>query len=78
MLFFKKRFFEAIESGTKTTTLRCWSHRRVKPGSVHTVPWLGRLHRSGKRRTRIGWHLISMVIVDKCWRPRRSLSATIS
>lgn len=43
MLLFKKCFFEAIRNGRKTTTLRYWSSRRVRPGSVHTVPRLGRL-----------------------------------
>ena len=41
MLLMKKAFFEAIRTGRKTTTLRYWKHRRVRPGSVHTVPGLG-------------------------------------
>ena len=43
VLLFKKIFFDAIADGTKTTTLRYWKHRRVKAGSVHTVPWLGKV-----------------------------------
>ena len=39
----KKMFFDAIRSGQKTTTLRYWHYPRVKPGSVHAVPGLGRL-----------------------------------
>ncbi len=41
MLLMKKRFFDAIRGGTKTTTLRYWRRRRVRPGSVHKVPGLG-------------------------------------
>ncbi len=43
MLLFKKRFHEAIVRGEKTTTLRFWKRRQVRPDSVHTVPHLGRL-----------------------------------
>lgn len=43
MLLFKKIYFDAIRDGSKTTTLRFWRHRRVKPGSVHTVPHLGKI-----------------------------------
>ncbi len=43
MLLFQKRFYAAIAAGTKTTTVRRWRRRQVRPGSVHTVPWLGRL-----------------------------------
>jgi hypothetical protein len=43
MLLFKKTFYDAIAGGTKTTTLRYWRHRRVKPGSVHSVRGLGRI-----------------------------------
>lgn len=43
MLLVKKRYFEAIASGAKTTTLRYWKSRRVRPGSLHTVPGLGRV-----------------------------------
>ncbi|MCD6304232.1 MAG: ASCH domain-containing protein [Planctomycetes bacterium] len=43
MLLMKKRFFEEIRAGTKTTTLRYWKRRRVREGSVHTVPGLGKI-----------------------------------
>ena len=43
MLFFKKRYFEAIRAGTKTTTLRYWRSPRVKPDSTHWVRGLGQL-----------------------------------
>lgn len=43
MLLFKKRYFEGIRRGEKTTTLRYWRHRRARPGSVHTVPGLGKI-----------------------------------
>ena len=43
MLLMKKMFFDAIRRGQKTTTLRYWHSPRAKPGSVHTVPGLGRL-----------------------------------
>ena len=44
MLLMKKRFFEAIRAGQKTTTLRYWTRRMVRQGSVHTVRGLGRVH----------------------------------
>lgn len=44
MLLMKKRFFEAIRTGRKTTTLRYWTRRMVRPGSEHTVRGLGRVH----------------------------------
>ncbi len=43
MLFFKKVFFDAIADGSKSTTVRHWPYARVKPGSTHTVPRLGRV-----------------------------------
>ena len=43
MLLIKKVFFEAIRSGGKTTTLRYWRRRMVRPGSLHTVPGLGKV-----------------------------------
>jgi hypothetical protein len=39
----KKRFFAAIRAGVKTTTLRFWRRPRVRSGSVHLVPGLGRV-----------------------------------
>jgi len=43
MLLIKRRFFEDIRRGRKTTTLRYWRSMRVQAGSVHTVPGLGRI-----------------------------------
>ena len=43
MLLMKKVFFEAIRSGGKTTTLRYWRRRMVKPGSLQTIPGLGKV-----------------------------------
>ena len=43
MLLMKKEFFAAIRAGRKTTTLRFWRRRRVRAGSVHTAPGLGKL-----------------------------------
>ncbi len=43
MLLMKRRYFEAVRTGRKTTTLRYWRQRRVRPGSVHWVPGLGRV-----------------------------------
>ena len=43
MLLMKKVFFDAIRSGTKTTTLRYWRRKMVRPGSVHSVRGLGQL-----------------------------------
>ena len=43
MLLMKKKFFDPIRRGLKTTTLRLWRTRRVSPGQVHTVPGLGRV-----------------------------------
>jgi hypothetical protein len=44
MLLMKKCYFDAIRGGTKTTTLRYWLRARIRPGSVHRVPGLGRVH----------------------------------
>jgi hypothetical protein len=43
MLLMKKCYFDAIRGGRKTTTLRFWRSARVKSGSVHVVPGLGRV-----------------------------------
>jgi hypothetical protein len=47
MLLMRKCYFDAIRTGRKTTTLRYWLAARVKAGSVHRVPGLGRLHVRG-------------------------------
>lgn len=44
MLLMKKKFFDAMRSGRKTTTLRYWQRRNVRPGSTHRVPGFGRVH----------------------------------
>jgi hypothetical protein len=41
MLFMRKEYFPAIRSGRKTTTLRYWSRRQVRPGSDHLIRGLG-------------------------------------
>jgi len=43
MLLMKKRFFEDIRSGAKTTTLRFWRWCHVRANSLHTVPGLGKI-----------------------------------
>ena len=43
MLLMKKIFFDAIQAGSKTTTLRFWLRRHVRPNSVHLIPGLGRV-----------------------------------
>ena len=43
MLLMKKRFFAAVRAGNKTATLRYWRWPRVQPGSIHTVPGLGKV-----------------------------------
>jgi len=43
MLLMRKVFFEAIRSGVKTTTLRYWRRRMVKPGSLQRIPGLGKV-----------------------------------
>ncbi len=43
MLLMKKVFFDAIRCGDKTTTLRYWRRKMVRPGSVHSVRGLGQL-----------------------------------
>lgn len=44
MLLMKKAFFEGIRTGAKTTTFRYWRWCHVRPGSVQTVPGLGKVH----------------------------------
>jgi len=44
MLLLKKEYFQAVRVGTKRTTLRYWRSRRVRPGSIHLVPGLGKVH----------------------------------
>jgi hypothetical protein len=41
MLLMKRQFFDAIRAGRKTTTLRYWSRRMVRPGSRYAIRGLG-------------------------------------
>lgn len=41
MLMMKKEYFQAIRQGEKTTTLRFWRRRQVRPGTVHNIRGLG-------------------------------------
>ena len=41
MLLMKRQFFDPIGAAGKTTTLRYWPRRMVRPGSRHTVRGLG-------------------------------------
>ncbi len=41
MLLFKRQFLPAIRSGQKTQTIRCWKHRRVRPGQRSYIPGVG-------------------------------------
>jgi len=41
MLLFKKRFLEAIRSGTKTQTIRLWKHCRMRSGQRSYIPGIG-------------------------------------
>lgn len=43
MLYFRRCFFDAIRSGTKTQTIRLWKFQRVKVGQSCFVPGLGRV-----------------------------------
>ena len=40
MLLFKKEHIKPILSGLKTQTRRCWSRRRVIPGTIHKAKTL--------------------------------------
>lgn len=41
MLLMKKRYFEAIRDGKKTTTLRYWRGQLVRADTTQTIPGLG-------------------------------------
>jgi hypothetical protein len=41
MLLFKKKFLEAIRQGTKTQTIRLWTHRMMRPGQRSYIPGAG-------------------------------------
>ena len=53
MLLMRRCYFDAIRTGTKTTTLRFWRRPRVRAGSVHLVPGLGRVRITRAEATRI-------------------------
>jgi len=52
MLLMKKKFFGAIRSGEKTTTLRYWRRRMVRPGTLRTIPGLGKVYIEEVRQSR--------------------------
>jgi hypothetical protein len=41
MLLFKKKFLEAIRQGTKTQTIRLWTHRMMRAGQRSYIPGAG-------------------------------------
>jgi hypothetical protein len=41
MLLFKKKFLEAIRQGTKTQTVRLWTHRMMRAGQRSYIPGAG-------------------------------------
>jgi hypothetical protein len=54
MLLVRKKFFEDIRRGAKTTTLRFWRWCRTPAGSVHSVRGLGRLRIDSARAVEWG------------------------
>jgi hypothetical protein len=41
MLLFKRKFLDAIRSGTKTQTIRLWKFRRMRAGQRSYIPGIG-------------------------------------
>lgn len=41
MLLFKKKFLDAIRSGTKTQTIRLWPRRQMRSGQRSYIPGVG-------------------------------------
>lgn len=41
MLLFKKKFLEAIRSGSKTQTIRLWPRRQMRTGQRSYIPGVG-------------------------------------
>jgi hypothetical protein len=41
MLLFKKKFLDAIRQGTKTQTIRLWTHRMMRAGQRSYIPGAG-------------------------------------
>ena len=52
-LLFKRKFFEAIRRGRKTTTLRRWKSCALEPGGRATTPGLGVLRILDCRRVEL-------------------------
>ncbi len=77
MLLMKKRFFDAIRRGAKTTTLRLWDRRRVRPGAVHTVPGLGRVRIDAVRVVRLD-ELTDAEVAADGFTNRHDLRATLT
>ena len=50
----KKRFFDDIRAGRKTTTVRFWKRLMTRPGQVHTVPGLGKVRIDDVREIALG------------------------
>ena len=44
MLLFKRKFLDAIRSGTKTRTIRLWKHRMMRSGQRSYIPGIGPIH----------------------------------
>lgn len=44
MLLFKKKYLPAIREGTKTQTIRLWTHRRMRSGQRSYIPGAGYIH----------------------------------
>lgn len=53
LLLFKKVFADAIRAGTKTTTLRRWSHARCRAGQRVFAPGIGYLAVTDVGRVRL-------------------------
>jgi hypothetical protein len=43
MLLFKRKFLDAIRSGTKTQTIRLWKFRRMRAGQRSYIPGIGHI-----------------------------------
>jgi hypothetical protein len=43
MLLFKRKFLDAIRSGSKTQTIRLWKHCRMRAGQRSYIPGIGHI-----------------------------------
>lgn len=43
VLLFKKKFLQAIRTGSKTQTIRVWKQRYVRAGQISYTPGIGRI-----------------------------------